>query len=305
MPKVSIIIPIYNVEKYLAKCLDSVLNQTYKNIEIICIDDCGKDNSINILKQYKDNRIKIIKHEQNKGLAIARNTGIKNATGDYIYFLDSDDYIYENTISDLLNIAIENNSDITFSLSEDHIILNKQKPIIVKKSVNLKEKKFIVNKENFLFCLKTIPCVSWNKLLKKSFLLDNNIYFIEKNIPHEDIGFFMKLLSNFPKISFINKIHHCYLKRKYSIMYSARKSLYKQKENKKIVVDDACNYIKNTGKDKELINIIKKLYAKLYHNEIFYLPVILIDVLRNIIKIKIVNRKLILLALFGIKIYEK
>ena len=94
MPKVSVIIPVYNTEKYLKKCLDSVCNQTLSDIEIICIDDCSTDNSLNILKEYtlKDNRIKLIEFKENKGAAVARNTGIDEAKGEYIGFIDSDDY---------------------------------------------------------------------------------------------------------------------------------------------------------------------------------------------------------------------
>lgn len=94
-PKISIIIPVYNVEKYLRECLDSCVNQTLEDIEIICVDDCSPDNSIKILEEYqqKDSRIKILRHETNKNLGAARNTGLANATGEYIWFVDSDDYI--------------------------------------------------------------------------------------------------------------------------------------------------------------------------------------------------------------------
>ncbi len=94
-PKISIIIPVYNVEKYLRECLDSCINQTLADIEIICVDDASPDNSIKILEEYQqqDSRIKIFRHEKNKNLGAARNTGLKNATGKYIWFIDSDDYI--------------------------------------------------------------------------------------------------------------------------------------------------------------------------------------------------------------------
>lgn len=107
MYKVSIIIPIYNVEQYLAQCLDSVINQTYKNIEIICVNDCSLDNSFRILDEYSknDKRIKIINRENNGGLSAARNTGLDNASGKYIYFLDSDDWIDLDYIEKMLNAA--------------------------------------------------------------------------------------------------------------------------------------------------------------------------------------------------------
>ena len=101
---VSIIIPIYNVEKYSDECITSVINQTYKNIEIILVDDGSPDNCGKICDNYalKDKRIKVI-HEKNGGLSFARNTGLNIATGEYVYFLDSDDYLTDNAIELLCN----------------------------------------------------------------------------------------------------------------------------------------------------------------------------------------------------------
>lgn len=95
MKKVSIIIPMYNEEKYIKECLESVINQTYKNLEIIVVDDKSKDNSVKEVKKIKDERIKIIKLKENGGVANARNAGVEKATGDYLCFLDSDDF-WEN-----------------------------------------------------------------------------------------------------------------------------------------------------------------------------------------------------------------
>lgn len=94
-PKISIIIPVYNVEKYLAECLDSCINQTLEDIEIICVDDCSTDGSYEILEEYqnKDPRIKIVRQETNKKQGAARNKGLEVATGEYIWFVDSDDYV--------------------------------------------------------------------------------------------------------------------------------------------------------------------------------------------------------------------
>jgi len=114
MIKISIIIPVYNVEDFLPKCLDSVINQTYKNIEIIVINDETPDNSQRIIDEYiiNDNRIVSIIHKKNKGLGGARNTGINVATGDYIFFLDSDDWIENTAIETLIDEIKKNNSDI-------------------------------------------------------------------------------------------------------------------------------------------------------------------------------------------------
>lgn len=107
-PKISVIIPVYNVEKYIRQCLESVINQTYKNLEIIIVNDGTKDNSMKIVEEYlSDERIKII-NKENGGLSSARNRGMEEATGEYIYFLDSDDWIELNTIE----ILVENSKGV-------------------------------------------------------------------------------------------------------------------------------------------------------------------------------------------------
>ena len=104
----SVIIPVYNVEPYLEQCLDSVINQTYKNLEIICINDGSTDNSLKILEKYqkKDNRIKLI-NQKNKGLSEARNAGLDVAKGEYIAFVDSDDYLELNAYEEAMNVVLQ------------------------------------------------------------------------------------------------------------------------------------------------------------------------------------------------------
>ena len=112
---ISVIIPVYNVEKYLKQCVDSVLKQTYRNIEIILVDDGSTDSSGHICDEYLnvDERIKVI-HKKNAGLSEARNHGLDSANGDYVYFLDSDDWIQKDTLSSLMQKAHETNVDIVF-----------------------------------------------------------------------------------------------------------------------------------------------------------------------------------------------
>lgn len=112
--KISLIIPIYNVEKYLPECLDSCINQTLENIEIICINDCSPDNSLSIINEYKqrDTRIKLINHKTNMGLGAARNTGLKYAHGEYVWFVDSDDFIEKEACQLLYDTASKNHVDI-------------------------------------------------------------------------------------------------------------------------------------------------------------------------------------------------
>ncbi len=203
--KVSIIIPIYNVEKYIIECLDSVYNQTYTNIEVILVDDCGTDNSIKIINNYLSEEklafTKIIHHYQNKGLSAARNTGINHATGDYIYFLDSDDYISNNCIESFVHLAEKYNiPDIIIGSTKQFpdnwtetclstIHLNTE----FSNNINWIRKIFI--KDNY------IPITAWNKLVKKSFITQNDLYFKE-GIINEDNLWNFKLGNKVKTISF-------------------------------------------------------------------------------------------------------
>ena len=113
MPKISVIIPCYNVENYIGECLDSVINQTFEDVEILCINDGSTDNTLSILEGYakKDNRIKIFS-QKNQGLSASRNLGLDKSKGDYIFFLDSDDYIELTTFEELLKHAEEMDLDV-------------------------------------------------------------------------------------------------------------------------------------------------------------------------------------------------
>ena len=112
-PKVSIIVPVYNVSKYLDECILSLINQTYKNIEILIVDDGSIDESLDICEEYakKDDRIILIRNSH-EGVSVARNTGIENASGDWISFVDSDDYAELNMIEELINRSLEYDYDI-------------------------------------------------------------------------------------------------------------------------------------------------------------------------------------------------
>lgn len=116
MDKVSVIIPVYNSSKHLRECLDSVIRQSYKNLEIIIVDDKSSDDSVSIIESYKDKRIKLIKLEKNSGVAVARNVGIDNSIGMYISFIDSDDYWKKDKIKKQVNFIKKN--DYTFIYSD-------------------------------------------------------------------------------------------------------------------------------------------------------------------------------------------
>lgn len=231
MIKVSVIVPVYNVEDYLIECLTSIINQTLKEIEIICIDDCGTDNSINILKEYakKDDRIRIISHKENKGLGPARNTGINEAKGEYISFIDSDDYISRDYLENLYNTIIKYDTDIVSTINIKRVVgeaislysinINKYLSIFQKifkknhfegiSNANIKDEK--ENTKNYPFV------VAWNKLYKKSFLLDNDLFFMDIKKGSEDEDFYQRLLLNSPSISYNHKSIYYYRERNYSL----------------------------------------------------------------------------------------
>lgn len=185
---VSVIIPIYNVEQYLAKCLGSVVNQTYENLEIICVNDCSPDGCAQILEEYakKDNRIKIINREKNGGLSAARNTGLENATGEYIYFLDSDDWIDLDYLEKMVEAINYSGVDIVLNtniLSEEEG--KRATPFFYGKYFKAPEKGEFLES---LFAIQSTPCMVWAHLYNKSFLDENHLLFPEGYI-HEDCYF--------------------------------------------------------------------------------------------------------------------
>lgn len=184
MAAVSIIIPVYNVEKYLEKCLDSALAQSLKDIEIVLVNDGSKDSSPQICEKYakEDSRIKLI-HQENSGLSSARNTGLVHSSGEYILYLDSDDYISKDACEKLYETAKELGCDIV-AANEIKVINGKEIPGERRK---LPEKKVVSGKEFYVTSLKLggiSPCVQFS-LYRRSFLDEAQIRFKE-GIFHED-----------------------------------------------------------------------------------------------------------------------
>lgn len=217
MIKVSVIIPVYNTEEYLDECLQSILNQSLKEIEIICIDDGSTDNSLNILKLYEslDNRITVISQE-NHGQGYARNRGLEIANGKYIYFMDSDDEIKLNTLKDCYILCEEKSLDfLLFKLiNYDDSSLRYYKSSYY----NMSKLKNMVGNEIFSYkdlgdVMFNIAVSPVNKLYNKRFLDKINATFPEKLI-FEDNIFFWKVLLNAKKIYFYDK--YLYIRRRHS-----------------------------------------------------------------------------------------
>lgn len=205
MPKVSVIVPIYNVEKYLEKCINSLLSQTLEDIQIILVNDGSKDNSGNIAKECeKNNKNRIIYVEkENGGLSDARNYGLKYATGDFIAFLDSDDYIEKNAYEEMYNKAIEENADYV----ECDFIWEFPNKIRVDKQYPYKNKKEM---------LSFVRVVAWNKLIKRQLITDNNLEF-PKGLRYEDVEFTYKLIPFINKFAYVDKTFIHYVQREGSI----------------------------------------------------------------------------------------
>lgn len=212
---VSVIIPVYNVEKFLNRCVDSVLSQTYKNIEIILVDDGALDSSPQICDEYtkKDSRVTVI-HKKNGGLASARNAGLKVAKGDYILFVDSDDWIKDDTLEELLNIAVKNKVDFVrfipvsagYPDRPDGTPINFGTEDFMEEGVYNKEK-MIRDIYPRLFVTPQLtmgPIVAaWRSLYNRKFLVDNNLYFDEEVKYSEDAIFSAKVVYNSNKFYYI------------------------------------------------------------------------------------------------------
>lgn len=214
MEKVSIIVPVYNSEIYLEKCINSIINQTYKNLEILLINDGSKDNSLQILYEYakKDLRIRVI-DRQNNGVSATRNLGIEKSTGEYICFIDADDWIECNMIEKLYNTIKQKDVDAVRCNYYTHLGAKR----IIGKSVNMKDKichsdelkNDILNE----FIIGNINSFVW-LLIVKSDILKNKIKFVTKVHMMEDTIFYVELLYNIKTLYFLNEplYHYVYNK---------------------------------------------------------------------------------------------
>jgi len=212
MAFISIIIPVYNVDRYLKQCVDSILNQTYRDFEMILVDDGSSDNSSEICDTYKiiDSRVKVI-HKENEGVSVARNIGLKSAIGEYIAFVDSDDYWNNN--NDLRGIVTDLKSRPDFILYRSAKYYQNDGKLIMPKIAYDKEKVDEYNKieifkyisENGLF-----PAGTWDKIIKRDFLINNHIYFDNNLVSSEDIDWFFNILVNAKDIRISNTVMYIY-----------------------------------------------------------------------------------------------
>lgn len=196
--KVSVIVPVYNTEKYLKKSIDSLLKQNFEDYEIIVINDLSPGNAEEIIKSYNDKKIVYIKNKTNKGIGYNRNLGIKKAKGEYVCFIDSDDYVKEDFISKMYNYSKENNLDLCVC---DYVNVDEDGNKL--KEFNLSDF-CITNYEENNKILCEINLAPWNKLYKKDMLVKNKIEFSE-TLKYEDLSFVALSIKNSKKIGKINE----------------------------------------------------------------------------------------------------
>jgi glycosyltransferase involved in cell wall biosynthesis len=240
MAKVSVVIPVYNVEKHLNSCIDSLINQTLNEIEIILVNDGSTDNSGTICDDYasKDKRIRVI-HKENGGLSDARNTGFEIINGSFICYLDSDDWFEHNMLEDFYNAAIEANADIVVGgimidyVHEGYNIEKNLNNMVCKDS--LVTKGILECEEKGLF---NPVC---NKLYRSEFLRNNNITFIKDGMPAEDLLYNCEHFKRVKSLVLLDKAYYHYMRR-----------------NEETLVT---KYYDNlTGKINRFINARKELY---------------------------------------------
>lgn len=261
-PLISVIVPVYNVEEYLSRCIESILNQNYRDLELILVDDGSTDNSVELANHYikKDSRVKLFR-QSNQGSSIARNTGLSYAQGEYISFVDSDDWILPQMLGTMLNIAIENNLEVVECesvRSTDYKKLDTLKPQSnTRHRIETKEESLarVIKNQNFAV---------WRRIYHKSII--ENLKFIPHKI-HQDVFFTIDILKKIKQQGYIKTPLYIYNVENTSII----RSPYNQK---KLDAIDAVFYVINQTEnfnDKVKINAKKHVIQVLrYHyHELF------------------------------------
>lgn len=306
MTKLSIIVPVYNVEKYLPKCLESLIKQTLKDIEIICVNDGSMDNSLAILKEFasKDSRIRIIDN-QHQGVAKTRNTGIEQSTGEYIGFVDSDDYIDIDFFEKLYNSATKSNSDIAIAS-----ILKHKKFFNIYNAKYTKEETAITIQDKIKLCedKKHFFFYAWNKIYHSGFIKENNIKFSEGQI-YEDVMFAIKALYYSNKIISVYGTKYHYIEHENSLTKYKDKTGEKEQDlikayselqefcnSKNIEIPERLNYY-----TKENFGFILNLYKGKYQSKIQLFNIFTIATISNYSE----TRNLITILGFKIKIAKR
>ncbi|MBQ1373191.1 glycosyltransferase family 2 protein [Candidatus Saccharibacteria bacterium] len=243
---ISVIIPVYNVEKYVGKCLDSVVRQKYENLDIVIIDDGATDGSGAICDEFakKDKRVRVF-HKENGGLSDARDFGIKKAKGEIIAFVDSDDFISEDYVSAMYDEMVKKNADVVVC---GYNMMKPKREAISGEEATVK---LLTEQEN-------VDMVAWNKLYKKSLFIDNNIWF-PKAKKYEDTLTTYKILSKAEKVAYLDEALYCYTERGDSIMGTGK--LEERLKTRGLAAKEAVEYFRG-NKNLEQAAWISLLLAK-------------------------------------------
>lgn len=265
MIKISVIIPVYNTEKYIKECLDSIANQTFNDFEVICVNDGSVDNSLNILDEYaqRDSRFIIIT-QKNQGAGPARNNGLKQAKGEYVLFLDSDDVFEPTMLEEMYNKIQEFDADLAVcsckKMNEKGEIIedsNPQWPLkldIVPLNTTFSRKDY---PEDILWMLCVIP---WNKLCKKEILIKNNIEF--QNITSSnDVAFGHKVIVCAQKIVVFDR-------KLIKYRYHHKESISNTRAEHTINIIHSAQEVKNFLVQKNLYKTLENAFIKAYKNHI-------------------------------------
>ncbi len=261
----SVILPIYNVENYLKQCIDSIINQTYKNIEVILVDDGSLDNSGKICDEYEliDDRIKVI-HKENGGLSDARNCGVQSATGDYLLFVDSDDYIDDLNFFQRLTDSINLNHypDVITHYRKKYFESTKTTQDFVSPFFDEKFKKIASNAEkiNYLIKKNSLNIAAWLYVIKRDFFLINELFF-KKGIVCEDLEWALRLYSKEPNIIFLDDVVYVYRQgRQGSITSTINEKNLNDLYN---IIDEYSDKYKNIVIEIKLLDFIAYYYIML------------------------------------------
>lgn len=254
MVDITIIVPAYNVGKYIEKCMNSLVNQTKKEIEIIAIDDGSTDNTLEILKKYESEYKDLVKvfHQENKGQSLARNLGIENASGKYVGFVDSDDEIELDLLEKLWEKVKEFSYDAV-AFDVNCIYPNRQ--IIIKSGVETDEKQLSKEqKNNFLLNMYSISC---NKIYKKDIFKDKKLLFYP-GVWFEDVLFLYKIIPSLKSIAKIDYPGYKYYQREKSVTYTYSDRL-KDINN---VLEKLLDYYNEAGLYKEYRDELEYIYVR-------------------------------------------
>ena len=258
--KFSIILPVYNVEKYLPECVDSVLNQTFTDYEIILVDDGSKDSSGKICDEYstKYTFVKTV-HKPNGGLSDARNVGLRQANGEYVFFIDSDDYLIDKNVLQRISQKLKSNPDVVAFKSIKWFETNGE--------LSHSTTDLAVSDDRLSACEKYIELIdkdtysnsAWSKVIKRTLLVDNNIEF-EKGLLGEDNDWYYKVVGVLSSLELIDEPLYVYRQRAGSITKT-----YKNKNLEHLlwIIEKWTNYI-NDGEMTDNKKVIRNSLAKQY-----------------------------------------